>query len=198
MRVSACVCAVVLLIMCMRAYQNTRSHFLFAQECARRASLAARAIVYGESSLVYKGPEPHHVNVTAVPYDALGKYYVLEVVFDMQGSAGLQHPTVPLSLLSFEVLLIVPNATTSTQLARVQLRRGSDLGGFWVPATMHPSAECIDGGKASVRIGVTAFFDQSAEPAALRYAHGDFPTGILHNVEGLPVAPFLIALNRSH
>jgi hypothetical protein len=163
-----------------------RLHCAFTQECARRAALAARAIIYGEST-VYMGPEPRHVTVTAAPY-ARGMYYVLDIAFDLHGSQGLQHPTVPVSLLSFEVLLALPNTTTSQ--ARGQ-------GGYWVPATIHPPSECSDGGKASVRIGVTAFYDPRAEPTALRYAHGDFPTGILHNVEGLPVAPFLIAVNHS-
>jgi hypothetical protein len=44
---------------------------------------------------------------------------------------------------------------------------------------------------------VTAFFAQTPEPRAVRYAHGDFPTGILHNFEGLPVAPFVVDISLS-
>ena len=31
----------------------------------------------------------------------------------------------------------------------------------------------------------------------MRYAHGDFPTGIMHNAEGLPTGPFIIDVTNA-
>ena len=45
---------------------------------------------------------------------------------------------------------------------------------------------------AGVAIGATAFFAKAPVAKGVRYAHGDFPTGILHNKEGLPMPPFVI------
>lgn len=146
----------------------------------------------------------------------------------MFGSAGLHRSPVPISILSFEVLLKAPNSTSahaaSVEAAfmekrshvgssqheerssqdlstssryRYDLSQDFDSDGFWVPATLHPAEQCADGGKSTIKIGVTSFYDHSAQPVAVRYAHGDFPTGIIHNVEGLPVAPFVFAVNSS-
>jgi len=67
---------------------------------------------------------------------------------------------------------------------------------YWIPASLLP----VDGNNGEISpddtigIGATAFFAKEPVPRAVRYAHGDFPTGILHNAEGLPMAPFVVEL----
>ena len=83
--------------------------------------------------------------------------FLLDVAFAFYGSAGLHRSLMPISVLSFEVLLTAGPV------------------GFWVPATVLPAVECSDGGRSTIKIGATAFFAAGAEPVAVRHAHGDFP-----------------------
>jgi hypothetical protein len=62
---------------------------------------------------------------------------------------------------------------------------------------VHPAEQCIDAGEATIKIGVPSLFDDAAIPLPVRYAHGAFPTGIVHNLEGLPVAPFILVAIRN-
>lgn len=160
--------------------------------CAHRAALAARALVYNESSLVFRGPVPKNVQIMPVQCSHTGcfpgagnQYFELSIEFDLFGSKGFHRdPLLPISVLSFEILF-ADNRTL-----------GSGNESFWVPASLLPVAG--DSHKIKLKdtvgIGATAFFTSEPVPRAVRYAHGDFPTGILYNAEGLPVAPFVMEL----
>lgn len=149
------------------------------------------------------------------------QYVEFALRFEMFGSAGFHHHQqrtlmgLPLSVLSFEVLFADRNATnnspargrTSDSIYGGGHRSGSPAAGppsgsfstsesAWVPASLLP----VDGnsvrlnGEDTIGIGATAYFTTYPVPLAIRYAHGDFPTGILHNAEGLPMAPFVLEL----
>eukprot|EP00035_Acanthoeca_spectabilis_P030108 m.7949 g.7949 ORF g.7949 m.7949 type:complete len:1118 (+) comp4006_c0_seq1:170-3523(+) len=185
----------------------TWQHNRAKKACAHRATLAARAIIYNETTLVHRSPEPESVTVSATTHVTNGVYFEVTIQFNMHGSAGLHQPPVPISVLSFEVLLSTPTEgresatqprTHSSFHEALEVKRipvaDPATPSYWVPATVLPAQECPDGGQATVKLGVSAFFSADAKPVALRYAHGDFPTGIVHTVEGLPVGPFLAAI----
>jgi sialate O-acetylesterase len=177
---------------CPFTWQHNRAK----RACAHRAALAARALVYNQS-IVYRGPEPKHVQILPFQcsHDGCGpgtgnQYTEIAITFDMFGSIGFHHSPVPISLRSFEVLFTdksVPPASAGKNHS------------FWIPATILPAEGNIVkiNPVDTIGIGVTAFFAQTPEPRAVRYAHGDFPTGILHNFEGLPVAPFVVDISLS-
>ena len=155
---------------CPFTWQHNRAK----RPCAHRAALAARSLAYSEQGLVYRGPEPKSVRLL----DNSGRYKELLMVFDMHGSTGFHRSSVPISVLSFEILF-ADNATSSS---------------FWIPATLLPArGNAVEINPLdSLGIGATAFFGEDPMPRAVRYGHGDFPTGIVHNVEGLPVGPFVV------
>ena len=170
------------------------------------------------SPLVYRGPEPKDVQILPIECSHSGcgagsghQYVEFALRFEMFGSAGFHHHQhrLPLSVLSFEVLFTNRNVTGSPVRGRTSDRHRSGspaadqpTGSLstsefaWVPASLLP----VDGnsvrlnGEDTIGIGATAFFTKAPVPLAIRYAHGDFPTGILHNAEGLPVAPFVLEL----
>jgi hypothetical protein len=173
---------------CPFTWQHNRAK----RQCTHRAALIARAVIYGEQSLVHRGPEPHSATWVRIPH-VRGPYFEIDINFTLFGSAGLFRAPVPVSILSFEVLLSAPSHGPRD-------RRDADAAAgaeYWVPATVHPAEQCIDAGEATIKIGVTSFFDDTAIPLTVRYAHGAFPTGIVHNLEGLPVAPFVLAAIRN-
>ena len=90
-------------------------------------------------------------------------------------------------MLSFEILL----ADSSSS-------RGNESS-YWIPATVLPPTgnSVALNPDDTIGIGATAFFAKDPVPLAVRYAHGDFPTGSLHNQEGLPMAPFVLTLPRA-
>lgn len=157
---------------CPFTWQHNRQK----KACAHRASLAARAMVYKEQQLVYRGPEAKSVRLL----DQNGRYKELAIEFDMHGSAGFHRHAVPISVLSCEILFA--DAATNAS--------------YWIPATLLPARGNVVeiNPLSSIGIGAAAFFGSNPEPRAVRYAHSDFPTGIFHNAEGLPVAPFLLSL----
>lgn len=166
----------------------TWEHNRAKRQCAHRAALGARAMIYNEDALVYRGPEPKSVHVLntsctsggcspmASHPNHVGEYWELAIGFEMFGSAGFYRAPVPISVLSFEILFANANAS------------------HWIPATLLPPAGNFQPLSASdtIGLGATAFFSSTAVPIAVRYAHGDFPVGIMHNKEGLPVGPFII------
>ena len=176
----------------------TWQHNRAKKQCAHRAVLAARAIIYGEeaadvgttvtagtaSALVYRGPEPTSVEIlpSESPNGNPAFYVELLIHFNMHASKGIyRHPNnVPISVLSFEVLAVDEGMPANSS-------------SFWIPATLLPPAQA---NASTVAVGAAIWFSPNAVIKAVRYAHGDFPTGILHNVEGLPIAPFIINVTQ--
>jgi hypothetical protein len=124
---------------------------------------------------------------------------------------------VPVSVLSFEVLFAATatalhtianepvgtahgssrnssSTSTSTSTSTSAGRSGVSNVSHWVPATLLPAEGNLEplNPKRTVGVGATAFFNSAAVPISIRYAHGDFPTGILHNLEGIPMGPFVV------
>jgi hypothetical protein len=186
----------------------TWEHNRAKRPCAHRAALAARALVYNETSLIYRGPEAKHVEIIPIECSHGGcgpgaghQYVELAITFEMYGSKGFHRsPMLPLSVLSFEILF-TDNATAhagggGSSSSSSSSSSGSESSSAWVPASLLPvegNSRAINPGD-TIGIGATAFFAKQPVPRAVRYAHGDFPTGILHNAEGLPVAPFLVEI----
>ena len=156
---------------CPFTWQHNRAK----RPCAHRAALAARSLACNEQ-LVHRGPEPKSVRLL----DNNGRYKELLIVFDMHGSTRFHRSSVPISVLSFEILF-ADNVTNSS---------------FWVPATLLPAlGNAVEISPLdSLGIGATAFFGEDPVSRAVRYGHGDFPTGIVHNAEGLPVGPFVVTV----
>lgn len=168
----------------------TWEHNRAKRPCAHRAVLAARALVYNET-VVYRGPEPKSAKILPIQCSHGGcgagdgnQYVELAIQFEMFESTGFHRsPVLPLSLLSFEILFVEKQPSSSNSSA-------------WIPASLlpvHGNTYEIDP-RDTVGISATAFFANDPVPRAVRYAHGDFPTGILHNAEGLPVGPFEMEL----
>ena len=103
------------------------------------------------------------------------------ITFNLFGSEGMLRSHLPYSVLCFEVLFVDSDPSSANISA-------------WVPATLLPAGGNVVpiDARNEVAIGATAFFAKDPVAKAVRYAHGDFPTGILHNKEGLPVPPFVI------
>ena len=94
---------------CPFTWQHNRAK----KPCAHRAALAARALIYREKDLVYRGPEPRSVRVlgTRCGHGGCGpnqgeRYRELEIAFEMFGSSSFQRAAVPISVLSFEILFV--------------------------------------------------------------------------------------------
>jgi hypothetical protein len=117
---------------------------------------------------------------------------------------------VPVSVLSFEVLFAATAIVSHTIASQLVGTHGSSHSrsssststgrsgvsnvSHWVPATLLPAEGNLEplNPKRTVGVGATAFFNSEAVPISIRYAHGDFPTGILHNLEGIPMGPFVV------
>lgn len=171
----------------------TWEHNRAKRQCAHRAALGARAMIYNESELVFRGPEPKSVRVLntscshggcaplAIHQMHADSYWELAIEFDMFGSKGFHWPdAAPISVLSFEIHFAEGgNASRNS---------------YWVPASLLPPWGNFQELDATTTIGIGAMvtFSTTAVPVSVRYAHGDFPVGIMHNKEGLPVGPFVM------
>jgi hypothetical protein len=141
-------------------------------------------MIYSETALVHRGPEPTSVRVLDTSCTSggcyrgagqpahVGSYWELAVKFELFGSKGFYRAPVPISVLSFEILFVDGNTSSN-----------------WVPASMLPAEGNFEllSAADTIGLGATAWFSTAAVPTAVRYAHGDFPIGIVHNLEGLPV-----------
>jgi sialate O-acetylesterase len=142
------------------------------QEVARRVSLALRYALYGDTTLVYRGPVP----TGAVFEDASGH---VTVSFDVQ--AGAQGLSLDAKAGCPEVVLDV--YCRRKQLAGFEIQ----VGGEWqapLSAALVPS----DGG--DVVLGAVD------RPQRVRYAYSDWPVVSLRNKEGgLPARLFDIEVH---
>lgn len=164
----------------------TWQHNRAKQQCASRLAAAARGVVYGDASAVWRGPEPRGVRPIEPRERAAGwPYAEVEVAFSMFGSRGFDRAEAPLSTLVFEALVRGPLARGADGRSGT----GADAE-FWIPMSLLPRQRTDSAD--SIGLGVTAWFagHNQTTVVALRYAYADFPVGVLHTVEGLPLPPF--------